>query len=169
MSKRTYRWQGKSWGIPADVAAAELERIRKEQGLTAEAIVAEAEPDSSPLHPAFQWDDVEAGHEYRLIQARRLARSVSVIVGKAEPRSLYVNVKMLGREGTYEPMELVIQHPDQFAFALAALERKLDSAAEAVEELRALAAAGSDPDKTARIAVAVEAFRAAQEAVRSLH
>lgn len=166
--KASFKWQGKSWGVPADVAVLELERIRKESGLTPAAIVLEAEPEDSPLHPAFQWDDTVAGHEYRLMQARQLTRSVAVIVGTSLPRSMYVRVKSTGHNGTYEPMDIVVQHPDQFALALTALERKLDSATQAVEELRALAEA-HDPDKAARIIVAVEAFRAAQEAVRSLH
>jgi hypothetical protein len=167
----TYSWRGRSWGVDPAVAVKELERIRRATGsLTSEAVVAEATPEDAPLHPAFEWDDEAASHAFRLMQARGLVRSASVSVKGAEPRAVFVHVQRLdAREGRYEPMDLVVERPDQFALALAELERKIDSAVRAVEELRDLASVGKDRDQAARVAVALEAFRLAQEAVRSIH
>lgn len=46
--------------------------------LTAAAVVADAQSPSSPLHSFFEWDDVKAGHLYRLEQARAIIRSVHI-------------------------------------------------------------------------------------------
>lgn len=44
-------------------------------GLRPNDIVRAAEPEDSPLHRFFEWDDSEAARSYRLHQARNLARS----------------------------------------------------------------------------------------------
>lgn len=156
--------------VKPEVAFSELERIRKAKGgLRPSDIVEAAVPEDAPLHPAFEWDDEKASHQYRLMQARRLVRAVTVSVADADdPRSVYVHVAADGN-GTYEPMEAVVGRVDLFAIALAELERKLEAAQKAVDELKRLAGAGDDPERSSRLIVAVEAFRAAQAAVRSLH
>jgi hypothetical protein len=45
--------------------------------LAAEKLLEEATPAGSRLHEAFEWDDVEAAHQYRLTQARHLLRSLA--------------------------------------------------------------------------------------------
>lgn len=54
----------------------ELRRLHDTNGgtLTPEMVVAAAEPESSPLHGRFEWDDTVAGHKYRLRQAAALIR-----------------------------------------------------------------------------------------------
>jgi hypothetical protein len=49
--------------------------------LTPVVVVEEASSESHPLHDRFEWDDSIAGHEYRVIQAGYLIRSVKVVVG----------------------------------------------------------------------------------------
>lgn len=169
--KSTYGYKpGGGRGIPADVAFRELERIRKTTGeLRPETVVATAAAVDNPLHPAFEWDDATAGQSFRLMQARTLIRSVTVTVEGTQPRSVYVHVATLGqRAGDYQPMEVVVTHPDRFATALAELVRRLQSAEEAVAELQRLAEGGPE-DRQARIVIAMQAFRAATEAVRALH
>jgi hypothetical protein len=63
----------------------ELKRIAKEhRGILRPAtVVKEAEPEDSPLHGCFCWDDTKAAHEFRLEQARKLIRVVLFI----EPNS----------------------------------------------------------------------------------
>lgn len=41
-------------------------------------LVEECEPDDHPLHGLFEWDNVEAGHKYRLAQARRHIRTLHI-------------------------------------------------------------------------------------------
>jgi hypothetical protein len=54
----------------------ELKRIAKANGgiLRAEDIIDAARDEDSVLHDKFEWDDTEAAHQYRLEQARKLAR-----------------------------------------------------------------------------------------------
>ena len=46
----------------------------------AEAVVEDATPRRSVLHPFFDWDDGSAAHKHRLQEARRLIRSVTIEV-----------------------------------------------------------------------------------------
>jgi hypothetical protein len=165
-----YKTGTRTTGVRPDVAYKELERIRLTYGgLRPDTIVDESEAEDAPLHPAFEWDDSAAGRSFRLIQARTLVRAVTVTSGKDAQRSVYVHVQRAdGADGAYEPMDIVVTHPDRFAVALAELVRRLQSAEEAVEELRDLAA-GGDEDRQARITIALQAFRVASEAVRALH
>ena len=78
-----------------EVALAELERIRQENGgiLKAEAVVESASDITSPLHDQFQWDDTKAAEEWRLQQARQLIRTVIVILPNySKPTSAYVSL-----------------------------------------------------------------------------
>lgn len=64
----------------------ELQRIAEAHGgmLRPADVVAAAEPDDSPLHDHFEWDDSKAGAAYRLWQARTLIR-VSVTYTPVSP------------------------------------------------------------------------------------
>ncbi|MEO5375107.1 MAG: hypothetical protein H7840_12625 [Alphaproteobacteria bacterium] len=66
--------------VPAQMVGERLEQLRlaSSDDLTADRVVADANAPSSPLHPLFEWDDDEAAHQYRLVQARSLIRSVVV-------------------------------------------------------------------------------------------
>lgn len=59
----------------------ELAKLAEKAGhLTPEAVVERARDPSSALHSMLTWDDGEAGHQYRLLQARGLIRRVVVHV-----------------------------------------------------------------------------------------
>jgi len=72
MKKRKLR---RLTGSDAAVVA-ELKRLAAETGgvLRPEQIVQAAEPEDSPLHSKFTWDDSEAAQSFRIEQARRLLR-----------------------------------------------------------------------------------------------
>jgi hypothetical protein len=77
-----YRWKPKTTvGIPAQEAGEELERIKQANGgqFVADAIVREAKSKSNPLHSAFEWHNPTAAHEYRLIQANYIVRSITTV------------------------------------------------------------------------------------------
>lgn len=63
------------------VVADELARLEKKHSdsFTPELVEREARKQSSPLHDCFEWDDKKAGHQFRIGQARRLIRSVTII------------------------------------------------------------------------------------------
>jgi len=168
--KKEYVYRsGWNFPVPPAVAYAELQRIRATEGLSANAVIEAAEPEGAVLHPAFEWDDATAGGQYRLMQARHLIRSVQVVQADGASRSVYVHVTSAEKAGEYDTIEAVVQNPDRYTLALMELEKKLGAAREAVEELKAAALATGDPDKMARITIAVEAMRMAGEAVHALH
>lgn len=85
-----------------DAVLAVLRRLEAEGKLHGEAILAEAQDPSSPLHDRFTWDESEAAHRFRLWQARALmARyrrfTVSVITGGTVTYRRYTHVPTLGR------------------------------------------------------------------------
>lgn len=57
-----------------------LEALAENGRLTPAAVVEDAASEESPLHEYFEWDNSEAARKYRLSQARRLIRSVEVVI-----------------------------------------------------------------------------------------
>ena len=110
----TYRWKEGSrlTRLDAQAVGEELTTISGEdERLTPEAVVAKASKKRSVLHPAFEWDDNAAAHEYRKDQARDLIRSVCVVVqvsGGAE-RKTRAFVHIIQGNGTKEGAYVTIQ------------------------------------------------------------
>ena len=48
--------------------------------ITPEMILSPASKKTNPMHDYFEWDNSSAGHQYRVIQARRLIRSIKVTI-----------------------------------------------------------------------------------------
>jgi hypothetical protein len=124
-----------------DVLRKELINIYERCGqLTAALVVEEAEPDDSPLHDQFEWDDESAGHRYRLTQARALIRSVRIRVVESDPKSetvrAFINVQGPAEptpetltdpdpvDAGYLPVEEIGQSPRLRSIALAQMERE---------------------------------------------
>jgi len=126
-------------GVQAEVAGNELARIHKERGaLTAELLVTEAEPEDSPLHPAFTWDDEEAGRQFRLHEARNIIRSVHIVDDDGADRgSAYVHVAKVEDEdaGGYLPIAEVVSEPELLAQAIDGLAKKQSDASRALADL----------------------------------
>lgn len=168
-----YRFRdGSRFSGNAELAAAELERIRTEQGtLKAETIVTEATPEDAALHGWFEWNDAAAAHEHRLDQARRLVRAIVIVHDNLPPTSMYVHVReQEAREGGYEPLTIVASHPDRYLMALSEAEVGLSSARRRVDELLdAAKSGGAKKGEVARIMLAIQALQTANEAIQSLH
>ncbi len=136
----------------AEIAEA-LRRIGKDDpdGLVRpEAVVEAARDEASPLHPYFEWDDTEAAHQYRLVQARKLI--VRVGVTRVEQPPKYVNVVITRPDGSarrgYVPTERAVVDPDLFAQVcadarrgIAAYRARLSAFTEARKAVGALDAA----------------------------
>ena len=72
---------------------AELERLKSNGIIRPMDVVSAARKKTSPLHDWFQWDDGEAAHQYRLIQARNLLRVyVKVEDVENEPVQAFVSL-----------------------------------------------------------------------------
>src|SRR5690554_4361555 len=99
MMQTVYKWRAHAGvSIPAQVAGEELERIRVANNgrLAQEDVVTAAKAKSSPLHPAFEWNDKQAAHQYRLSQAGYIIRKLDVVQVEgdtaANPIRAFVNV-----------------------------------------------------------------------------
>lgn len=84
---------GSRVGIPLETAVRELERIyARDQVITPEAVVGDAQPKESPLHDHFEWNNKVAAHEYRLDQARALVRAVLFVPESSPPVRAFVSI-----------------------------------------------------------------------------
>lgn len=84
--------------IPAQTAGEELEKLREAGNgiLTPQTIVDAAADPTTPLHPAFTWDDADAARKCRLQEAGYLTRSLVVVFHRdAEEHTVraFVNVQ----------------------------------------------------------------------------
>lgn len=163
-------------GVDAEQVANELYHVRGERdGITAAAVVEAARAKGSALHSIiFRLSDKEAAHGYRLDVARRLIRAVVVVREDApEPTPVWVHVPAglneADRGGEYQPTATIVQRPDAFAAALSELQRRLNSARAAVDELQRVARDCDDADRLARIGMAVRALETASAAVSAIH
>ena len=115
MQTKQYSWN-QGFNIKADpqLAGPELERILEHGGSAAD-VLAAAEDPTSPLHPAFEWNDSEAARLHRLETARYLIRSIRVTVKieQQEPRTVRVltALKAAPAELRYQRVEDIISDP----------------------------------------------------------
>ena len=160
--------------LKAGVVAAELERIKTENTqLTAEAVFDAARPAKALLHDEFEWDGPTAIRALGLDRARKLIRAVVVIPSEPEQvaHRVWVHIAAEGAPnggGAYQRAEVVAREVNLFERAVTELQRKFDSAAEALEELRLLASASPNADRMAAIGLAVQGFGAVREALAIL-
>jgi hypothetical protein len=70
----------------AQVIGTRLSQVIEESGLflTAQAVIDDARPEMSPLHPYFTWDDRLCGQHWRDYEARHMLRSIHVVIGEGE-------------------------------------------------------------------------------------
>jgi hypothetical protein len=125
-------------GLPAEIAAEELESIRVSTGqLIPENIVSAASSKENPLHVAFEWDDSVAGHKFRLHQASQLTRSITIIREEhPQPFRFFTLVRDDNQpRASYLPTETVVKRPDLYEDGLARLKRELEGAQKSVKEL----------------------------------
>lgn len=81
--KIKYKWKlGSRRPGNAQTVGEVIEQLRNKLGgvLSADDVLEQAEPESSPLHRYFQWDDTKAALEYRRVQASELIRAVVTVV-----------------------------------------------------------------------------------------
>jgi len=59
--------------------AKRLEQLEQDGRLKARDVVEDARDPDSPLHDCFEWDDSRAAERFRIVQARRLIRTVEYV------------------------------------------------------------------------------------------
>lgn len=141
----------------------ELERIAATNDgvLTPDAVVKAAEPEESPLHDRFEWDDSVAAHQYRIEQARTLIRSVRVVV-TSESRKIetvyYVRNPQAEREEQGYVSLQTLRSDDELARD--ALRSEFFRAEAVLERAKSLAAALDMQDEVEEILENVRDLRA---------
>ena len=123
------------------------EIYRRDGGIiTPAAVVAAAEPEDSPLHGVFCWDDTEAARLYRLDQAQRLIRRFAVKITDEKGRQfevpMFVNLSV-DRVGTkdenpYRMTEDVAKCEDLLAVAVRDALEQLEALRERYRHLKQL-------------------------------
>ena len=106
-------------------------------------------------------------------QAYRLIRALVVVdeVKHTErPAYVLVTSEETRTRTTYEDAAVVVADVDLFADAIGRLEGEVRAARRSVQDLERLASSsGVEPERMARIALAVKAIEAANAAVAALH
>jgi hypothetical protein len=173
-----YRWSGgQSFGVDPNTAGDELERIKQQNGgyMKSRDVVDASRPESAPLHPAFEWDDWRAAENYRRHQASTLIRALVVVAQPEEPqatdhRAYYSTVVSDKPEPVYVGALEVVNSPAMLADSIRRLAGILNQAQRSIEELEQLAASiSAEPERMARISLAMRALEAANAAVSALH
>jgi hypothetical protein len=95
----------------AAVIGPELERLAQEGANSESDIVAAAADDDSPLHRYFEWNEARAARKFRLVQAKFMVRSVTVLVRRPDgsmlgPR-LAFNVRQQLAQSTEPPSRAI--------------------------------------------------------------
>lgn len=162
----TYRYRpgmGRSDVAAGVVGEAITELDRRDGFCSAEALVEHAKPKRSKLHPLFEWDDEVAGQKWRVSQARRLIRSIEVVVdgggGSSEPVtvSAFVHANPKGEHETsgYVPVSRAA------ADAVMAEQVKRETLAMIAGLRRRLVALGQFPALAAELGAVLEVEAAA--------
>jgi len=118
MSKKIdYVWGGNTYSVPAPVVGKAVHRIVRRYGrCEPEELVKAAEPEASPLHPLFDWDDKTAAGKWRNHQARNILRSIVIREerpeGESFERPAFVSVGHVAATqdagGGYRPIDVVM-------------------------------------------------------------
>ena len=176
-TETTYAWRGRHpSGVTAQDAGETLAAIEARDGhVTTMAVVDEARPKTSPIHPAFEWRDKVAAEEHRKWQARQLIRSVRIISTNAEgestdqPAMIHVKAESKGQENAYHAAARVISDLDLFQRAMTEAETKVLSAKRTVLELKDLAEQTDQRDKLRAISIVASSLATAAQALGTIH
>lgn len=115
-----FQWNSSAsfYHATAEQAHSTFETIRQRDGkLTPAAVVDEARPEDSVLHPDFEWDDAQAAEKYRQQQARQMIGAVCIVQEESKtPVRAFVSVRAptaqdqkAGRQ--YLPLPVILKHP----------------------------------------------------------
>jgi hypothetical protein len=113
-----YAWN-RGRGVQAQVVGEAVERIADSHGgvCPSWAMVDEARPDDSELHPLFEWNDYTAAEAFRRDQARHHIRELRVVLEEGEePVQAFVHIIRMGDDGPvegYRATRMVVQSVDE--------------------------------------------------------
>lgn len=147
----TVMWkQGTQHRVAAEVAFDVVEQLRKKNDgdVDAEMLVKAASAKRNPLHAEFEWDDTEAGHQFRLSQAREVLRHLVVVrdeISSERPQRVYEVVRLPKEEentrakNVYRTVDQIMADPDMRAELLGRALKELISIRNRYRDLQELA------------------------------
>lgn len=140
----------------AQAVGERLDQIRDSaNGLTPEAVVADAASPGSVLHPHFEWDDSKAAERYRLDQAGHLIRSVTVVFEEPEPSAAprtvraFLPIETGAGERVYESSVRAMNDGEMRAQVLKRAHAELSAVSRKWRELQELAGVFEALDRVA--------------------
>jgi len=143
--RAVYTWMrgsGFSGKRKAQIAGEVLDSLRSRKPLD---ILAAARPKTSPLHEFFTWSNTEAAKRFRIIEARNLARAISVtyvFTNAPEQKHKRAFVSLAERHGVQEEYQTsikVFSNPELRRQLLGRALQELDAWAARYEQLQELA------------------------------
>jgi hypothetical protein len=184
---RKYVWRetARIKGVTPDDAVKVLNEIAARDGsIQPQAVVDEARPKDSIIHPAFEWRDTIAAEEHRKWQARNLIRCVRTVsepdpTRPADERTVKVVTTPAfvftgGSQGNedkpagYYPAAKVITDMELFDRAMNEALQKLRSAERSVEDLKALAEKSEQRETLTALTIALTSLSVATAAIREV-
>jgi hypothetical protein len=105
-----------------------LESLAVGNKLDPVAVVEAARDKTSPLHDCFTWDNSEAAHQFRLIEARKLIQvHVEMLPGSSDSSPVWVSLTTdRNAGGGYRPLVSILSNADQRAMLLSDALRDLE-------------------------------------------
>lgn len=76
----------------AQVIGQRIEELSHDRAITPDDLVQDAKIEGSPIHSYFEWNNESAAHQYRLVQARELIRSIVIETKGGETVRAFHNV-----------------------------------------------------------------------------
>lgn len=134
-----YEWKIPVYKVPAQAAGEELERIASVHGkLTAESVVEESRDESAVLHGCFEWNDQTAAEQYRVMQAEKIIRTISVKVESADSESPVKVRAFFPIDGEYAPISRIVAVPDMYQKLLQTAMAELSAFKQKYQTIREL-------------------------------
>lgn len=156
-----YFTDGSRYAADAQLVGEEIQAAMDDRDgrIDTAALVEFASDPSKEIHKCFTWDNDEAAHKYRLGEARKLIRSVRIVVAEDQPsRPLAVNVRVQDAQHYATPDRLK-RNPDERAAAVRDAMNRLDASQRSLTELQELLGEGQGRDRAARGARLVQRAR----------
>lgn len=85
----SYRYKfGGLHKVPAEIAGRICQELTEsEDGLTPQKLVEVSRDEDHPLHGEFEWDDTIAAEAYRVEQAKKLIRDITIVQGETAKKA----------------------------------------------------------------------------------
>ena len=123
--ENVYKWvEGSKMSGDPNIAGKVCAELAEQGKLTPEELVNISRSEESPLHGMFEWDDTIAAEKYREVQARKIIRSVEVVLADSPiPQRAFQTVE----HKTYQTIESVMGSEQMRQILLNNAKRELDA------------------------------------------